>query len=226
MRPFLFDTHFPAEAPDESGPSPLPRPEPSFQTGGFTEEDLEAVRDRAFKQGMELGERDGFERGQQAARQSLDAQRTQALAGIDTAMKGAMEDVTAFRERLEHDTVRVVTALVARLAPPLLDAVADAELDSLVLDMLRAAIGRPLLEIRVSPVTQERLQADIDTMAANAGYRGDVRLIADASLTAGAAVADWGTGGAQHDPRALERALADAVAIAISRLGVHSRAGR
>lgn len=223
MRPFLFDTHF---ASDHEADTPPPAPEPAFQTGGFTEEDLAAVRDRAFKQGMEMGERDGFERGQQAARQSVEALRGQSLAAIDNAIRVALGDLALFQQRLEHDAVRVVTALVARLAPPLLDAVADAELNLLVRDILRAAIGRPRLEIRLAPAALERVRAEIEDMAAEAGFRGDVRLIADANLPAEAAMADWGSGGAEHDPRALERALGDAIAIAVSRLTVAAKAAR
>ena len=223
MRPFLFDTHFPGDSGADAGSI---TPEPVLQTGGFTEEDLAAVRDRAYKQGMELGERDGFERGQQAARQSLDAQRTTALAAIDAAIRETMADVTGFHRRLEHDAVRVVTALVARLAPPLLDAAADAELDLLVRDILRAAIGRPRLEIRLAPTALDRIRTEIETIAAEAGFKGDVHLAADAALPPGAAIANWGTGGAEQDPRALERALGDAIAIAISRLTVGTRASR
>lgn len=222
MRQFLFDTHFPSDhLPDEEA---TVRPEPAFQTGGFTEEDLEAVRDRAFKQGMELGERDGFERGQQAARQSIEAQRTQSLAGIDAAVRGALGEVRDFRAKLEHDTVRVVTALVSRLAPPLMAAAADAELDGLILDALRAAIGQPRLEIRMAPADIERTRPEIDALAAEAGFRGEVVLIGDVNLPRGAATADWRTGGAQLDPRILDRALGDAIAIAISRLSVNNRA--
>ncbi len=223
MRPFLFDTHFPG---DSSANTATVAPDPVLQTGGFTEEDLAAVRDRAYKQGMELGERDGFERGQQAARQSLEAQRSTALSAIDSAIRAAMADLTGFHRRLEHDAVRVVTALVARLAPPLLDAAADAELDLLVRDILRAAIGRPRLEIRLAPSALDRIDTEIDTIAAESGFKGDVHLTADATLSPGAAMADWGTGGAEHDPRALERALGDAIAIAISRLTVGTRASR
>lgn len=223
MRPFLFDTHFPG---DSNADTATVMPEPNLQTGGFTEEDLAAVRDRAYRQGMELGERDGFERGQQTARQSLEAQRSTALAAIDAAIRAAMADLTGFHRRLEHDAVRVVTALVARLAPPLLDAAADAELDLLVRDIMRAAIGRPHLEIRLAPSALDRISAEMETIAAEAGFKGDVHLTADATLPPGAAVADWGTGGAEHDPRALERALGDAIAIAVSRLTVGSRTAR
>lgn len=221
MRPFLFNTHFPEDMP----PLAKSRPDP-VMTGGFTEEDLEAVRDRAFKQGMELGERDGFDRGQQAARQSADAQHAQALAAVEAALRSTLADLAGFQQRLERDSVRVVTALVAKLAPPLLDAVADAELDGLVLETLRAAVGQPVLEIRVAPAAAERLRAEIDGMAATAGFRGSVSVKGDASLPAGAAAADWSTGGAEHNPRLLERQLGDAVAIAISRLTVRSRDAR
>lgn len=222
-RPFLFDTHFPGDNVLDVAPA---APEPAFQTGGFTEEDLAAVRDRAYRQGMDLGERDGFERGQQAAQQSAQAQHAQALTSIDASLRTALAGLSAFHRRLEHDAVRVVTALVARLAPPLLDAAADAELDLLVRDILRAAIGRPRLEIRLAPASLEPIRAEIETMAAESGFRGDVHLVADAALPAGGAIADWGTGGAEHDPRALERALGDAIAIAISRLTLGSRSSR
>lgn len=222
MRPFLFDTHFPNDSTGEEAPPP----EPAFQAGGFSEEDLAAVRDRAYRQGMEIGERDGFERGRQAAHQSIEAQRAQSLAAIDTAVASALGELSVFRQQMERDAVRVVTALVARLAPPLLDAAADAELDVLVKDILHAAIGRPRLDIRLAPAAVERMRPDIDALAAEAGFRGDIHLVPDAALAAGAAIGDWETGGAEHDPRALERALGDVIAIAVSRLTLTSRTAR
>ncbi|ACI97632.1 flagellar assembly protein FliH [Rhodospirillum centenum] len=217
-RPFRFGTEFPPDLPPGSADVP---PEPLRSTttvGGFTEEDLESVRDRAFRQGLEVGERNGFERGQQSARQAAEAQMAEALAGIEAALRRADETVGPFREQIERDAVRVVSSLVTRLAPPLLDTVAEAELDTLVLDCLHAAVGTPRLELRLPPGSVERMREQVEKMQAAAGFRGTVALIPDPSLPPGAATADWGTGGAVRDPKVVERRLSDAVAIAISRL--------
>jgi flagellar assembly protein FliH len=219
MRPFLFNMQFPADSIGNDPASPPEQP-PAFHMGGFTEEDLEAVRDRAFKQGLEVGARDGFERGQQALRQSVEAQQTQALAAVEAALNSAGSRLDALCTKLEQDTVRVVTALVGRLAPPLLDAVAEAELDNLLAEVLAAAVGQPVLDLRLAPPAAERLRPQMDDLAAKAGFRGKINIIADATQPAGAARADWGSGGAEHSPRSLERQLGDAVAIAISRLTI------
>lgn len=220
-RPFLFDTHFPQDAPPDFG-DPAPEP-PPFTGGGFTEADLEAVRDRAFRQGLEVGERDGFERGQQLARQSVEAQQAQALAAVEQALGAALSAVAGFTQRLERDAVKVVTTLVTRLAPPLQDAVAEAELDQLVIDSLHAAMGQPRLELRVAPTAADRLRPQIQALAAKAGYRGVVEVLPEPGFPLGTAKADWGTGGAERDPRLVERQLADAVAIAVSRLTTRAR---
>lgn len=221
-RPFLFDTHFPADLTAEVH-EPIPH-EPVL--GGFTEADLEAVRDRAFKQGLEIGERDGFERGLTNARQTAEAQAAQALAAVETALTAAGRSMTAFQAGLEHDAVKVVTALVTRLAPPLLDAVADAELDALVRETLEAAVGQPRLRLRVAPSSLDRIARDLARMQEGAGFDGIVDLAADPALPPGTARADWGAGGAGRDPRLLERQLADAVAIAVSRLTLRGRDGQ
>lgn len=218
-RPFLFDTHFPADLMPEGIDPPALEP----VLGGFTEADLEAVRDRAFKQGLEVGERDGFERGVQNARQSAEAQAAQTLAAVETALKSVAGSLHGFQAELEHDAVKVVTALVTRLAPPLLDAVAEAELDTLVRETLEAAIGRPCLRLRVAPSALERLSRDLAKVQETAGFSGVVDLAADPSLPPGTARADWGAGGAARDPRTIERQVADAVAIAVSRLTVRAR---
>lgn len=214
-RPFQFDTRFPDD-PTPDGPGMPPPPEPAL--GGFTEADLEAVRDRAFKQGLEIGSRDGFERGQQSARQSAEAQAAQALTGLKQAVRSALQSLAAVQDQTEREAVRVVTTLVTRLAPPLLEAVAAAELDTLVRDTLAAAVGRPCLRLRVHPGAVDRLNGLLPALAEQAGFAGAVDIAGDAALPPGAARADWGTGGALRDPRQIDRALADAVAIAISRL--------
>jgi len=223
-RPFRFDTQFPPDSvePRDSAPSP---PNPAdFVMGGFTEEDLEAVRDRAYRQGLEVGDSQGFDRGQVAARQAAEVQAANALAAIEGALRTAVAGVAAFQGQLERDTVRIVTTLVGRLAPPLLEAVAEAELDNLILETLAAAVGRPTLEIRLHPQALERIAARMERLKQETGCTAVVALLPDPGLPLGAAIADWGTGGAIRDPRLIERQLADAVAIAVSRLTLRTRA--
>jgi flagellar assembly protein FliH len=199
-----FDAAFSAEPAEptveEAEPDPLDQPVHS-------ERDLQAAlataEQRAFAGGLEQGRREG----DQAAAKRIEAELTAVLKRLDSLLEARADGFDATLQAVEAQGVAVIAALVRRIAPHLLQRLADDEILRLVGEALRAAAGAPLLRLRLCPPLASALGDQLAAQAAASGFRGRLEIFPDEAMAPGALDASWGTGSLSFDPAAIEAAI-------------------
>lgn len=114
----------PSFDPEEPEPEPLPEPEPEpvyieevpvEAVTPLTVEEVEAIRQDAYNEGFQIGERDGFHAGQLKARQEAEVALSAKLEQLEALMGHLLEPIAAQDERIEDALVVLVRHLTEQV---------------------------------------------------------------------------------------------------------------
>ena len=205
---FEFDTVFDL---DEKGRARQKPAEPVFS-------EAEVMAARAEAQQI------GFEAGVSQTRREIEFTATNALQAIADrlpAMAGRHEQAMLL---VKEESARLAYIVAAKLAPALIGAAPEAEIENLLGGCLSTMLEEPRLVIRLPEPLMEHLPAALEQVAAQSGYAGKLVIIGEPSLSGGDCRIEWADGGAERDMKTL-LAKVDA---AIERYcaGVHDQAER
>lgn len=165
------------------------------------------------RQDVEQARAEGFARGQaeaataEEARRSAEQKHQQTLDVIGAEIRTLIADRTAAAEAGAVDAVLVAAAMVRKLMPHHWREGALAEIGELVRDVLARLAEEPRITVRVAPSLHARLLADLQPVAADCGFEGRLRVLADASVSPGDCVVDWRGGGIRRDQQAMWREI-------------------
>lgn len=198
-RKFLFDTSFDLEVrrPQPHRPEPeleAPPPPPSF-----SEEELQATRDAAFRAGWE----EGSAQAQAEARRSAEAAGTRALALIGDSLRQALERLDERREAAMVQALDGAVAVLRKLFPLLSERHGLGEIEGLVRNCLERLHEEPRVVVRAPDALLDALRLRLDELKLEAAYEGRVVLLADDELGPGDARIEWADGGAERSGRLL-----------------------
>jgi flagellar biosynthesis/type III secretory pathway protein FliH len=197
--PFSFPRLEPASAIP-----PLPAPEapaPTFSAPELASA-VEAARREAYAEAASE-----LQAELTASREQREADALAALSHAFAASRDALERVVATRASASRDlALAVARALVARAlaAQPL------ADVEAMFRELVVRLEGQPWLEVRLPPEVAPAGEAALTRIAAEVGFQGDLRVLADRGLGAGDARLAWHEGMAERD---LARIEAEAMAL-------------
>jgi flagellar assembly protein FliH len=137
-------------------------------------------------------------------RAGLEHRRTEALAAIAAGLaqgQAAFERTLAARAGASGE---LALALARALVPRALARQPLADVEAMLQEVVARLEGCPWLELRLAPDLVEAGRAALARAAAEAGYRGEIRVIADAKLAPGDARLEWQDGAAVRDLARLE----------------------
>ncbi|MEX0760621.1 MAG: hypothetical protein WD100_13655, partial [Tistlia sp.] len=179
-RKFLFDTSFDPEArqaaPAAPPPAPAAPPPPSFSA-----EELEAVREAAYREGADQGR----DQALSEARRSAESTGAEALSVLAA---GVQEALGRLDERREAATVQVLEsaiAVVRKLFPLLSERHGLGEIEGLVHACLERLHEEPRVVVRAPDDLLDALRGRMDALKLAAAYEGRVVLLADEELGPG-----------------------------------------
>lgn len=203
---FRFDTRFDAAglAAAAKAPDPAPAVDP-LDEPRHSERELRravaAAEARGFAQGAEHGRTEAAEQ----AAADTEARIAETLAALSAHLAGMDAELERAAAAVEAHGTAVVLALVRRLAPRLMDAVAREDAETLALQALRAARNAPELRVRVAAPLAEAVRT---RMASAHTGSTIVEVEGDPALALGAVRAAWAGGALDHDPAAVLDAVA------------------
>lgn len=193
IQKFLFDRSFDTDKPDpvEETVEEIEEPEPEEIVPTFSEEEMKAARDEAFVKGKE----EGVNEAAAATEQSL-------LASLEK-LNGKFTDL--FQSQKEADSsildsaISVATMINRKIFPALNERGALEEVEHLVVMAMEKILEEPSVSVYVHPELESPLSEHIDSLSAQANFRGEIRIISAEDIPLGDCRVEWDSGGAQRD---------------------------
>lgn len=200
VRKFLFDTSFDPEVRRAEPRAPEPAPEPEVPPPpSFSEEELQAAREAAFREGWEQGR----EQALAEARGAAEAAGAQALTLLAERLKQALQRLDAQREAATVEVLGSAMAVLRKLFPLLGERHGLAEIEGLVRGCLERLHEEPRVVVRAPDALLDELRRRMDALKLEAAYEGRVVLLADEELGPSDARIEWADGGAERNGRRL-----------------------
>lgn len=201
MQKFSFDTVFDVDG----GAYQPPRPKRSY-----TADEVEAIREAAFRE----GEASAVARAEEAAARALREASDVMRAGLSALAEVAHEHRTASAELALSCARKIAVAALDR-AP---EAPAVAALEALGRELENA----PRVIVHMSTDDEARLTEALAGAAARCGYEGAVVVKPALGMGRAAFTFDWGEGRAAFDPEAAAARIAETLANALAAEGLHA----
>jgi flagellar assembly protein FliH len=201
-RKFGFDTVF-----DAAGGIAYAAPRPKRT---YSAEEVEQVRAQAHAE------------GERTALASIAAQQQAALAQIAAACQQALPSLAAVAHEHRVGSAHLALACARGIAGAALERFPEAPLHAALTSLAQEIEASPRLIITAAPELAERLQAQLDDVAANLGYAGAIQVKPDAGLAAHAFTLDFGDGQAAFDPEAAAARVTAVLEAALAAEGLHA----
>jgi flagellar assembly protein FliH len=189
---FLFDVDF--SAPDK-------REKPA--TPAEIAEKIAQAEGRAY--------RAGYDAGQREAKAESDRRTALALEEIGISIRGIAAGVNGIESRMETEAVDVAVAVARKLCTELVAREPLGEITALVSDCFSHLVSTPHLVVRINDSLYEGARAQIERLAAHAGFEGRLVILAEPTIATGDCRIEWADGGVVLDRAAIEAKISELV---------------
>ena len=206
VKKFMFDLDFdaePAENPAEPAPEPESEPaahdQPAEPAAVYTEADLESAQEAAYQRGYEAGRAAGHAEGREAAETEADTAARQALTQVAQGIDRLAADLDSAEARRDREALELAVAMVRRLFPEVQRRYGLTEVENMIQHTLQRLRETPQVVVRAHPDTLAYLEDRADALAAEAGFAGKLRFLAQDDMDSGDVTVTWSDGSAHRD---------------------------
>ena len=189
---FLFDTDF--AAPDKREKAATP---------AEIAERIAEAEARAY--------RAGYDAAQREAKAESDRRAALALEEIAIAVRGIAARINGIENRMETEAVDVAVAVARKLCAELIAREPLGEITALVSDCFSHLVSTPHLVVRINDSLYEGARAQIERLAAHAGFEGRLVILAEPAIATGDCRIEWADGGVVLDRAAIEAKISELV---------------
>jgi flagellar assembly protein FliH len=189
---FLFDVDFSAPDKREKAATPAEIAEKIAEAEG-----------RAY--------RAGYDAGQREAKAESDRRTALALEEIGISIRGIAAGVNGIESRMETEAVDVAVAVARKLCTELVAREPLGEITALVSDCFSHLVSTPHLVVRINDSLYEGARAQIERLAAQAGFEGRLVILAEPTIATGDCRIEWADGGVVLDRAAIEAKISELV---------------
>jgi flagellar assembly protein FliH len=189
---FLFDTDF--AAPDKREKAATP---------AEIAERIAEAEARAY--------RAGYDAAQREAKAESDRRAALALEEIAISIKAIAARVNGIENRMETEAVDVAVAVARKLTAELIAREPLGEITALVSDCFSHLVATPHLVVRINDSLYEGARAQIERLAAHAGFEGRMVILAEPTIATGDCRIEWADGGVVLDRAAIEAKISELV---------------
>jgi flagellar assembly protein FliH len=201
---FLIQTVFDGEG-DVIASAPPPRKRI------FTPEEVEAVRQAAFRD------------GEASAIARAEAEKAAAMGALAHAAEQALTTLANAAHAHKEEVAGLALAAAQVIAGGALEVFPEAPVRAAVESLSREIETAPRLTLRASQITPE-LESAVTEIAQSVGFPGRLVLKPASEMRAGAFVLEWGDGQAAYDPAEAAGRVAEALREALAAEGLHGEA--
>lgn len=146
---------------------------------------------------------DGIAQGRAEMLESIEQQAIAALDGIQSSCHSLLEQKRQMEAATKRDAVKLATLIAGRLAPAILNARPESEIEDLVNECFKENLNEKRLVIRVADCLTEQIEPRIKAMQASNSFEGNVIVISDPHLPQSDCHIEWEDGGVERDGRKL-----------------------
>jgi flagellar assembly protein FliH len=189
---FLFDTDF--AAPDKREKAATP---------AEIAERIAEAEARAY--------RAGYDAAQREAKAESDRRAALALEEIAISIKAIAARVNGIENRMETEAVDVAVAVARKLTAELIAREPLGEITALVSDCFSHLVATPHLVVRINDSLYEGARAQIERLAAHAGFEGRMVILAEPTIATGDCRIEWADGGVVLERAAIESKISELV---------------
>lgn len=218
VRKFMFEHDFDAEtaqpsagrgsasasASGGSGAAAEAEPaEPETPPAVYTEADLEAARADSYQAGYDAGVQAGQSQGREAAETEASQAAQTALRQVAQGLAQLLNGLDDAEARRERQALELAMTVARRLFPALERRHGMAEVESVVTRTLERLRETPRVMVRAHPDTIATLEDQREALAAETGFEGKLKLVADSGMGASDVSVTWSDGSAKRDTAAV-----------------------
>lgn len=191
VRPFLFEQSFDVAAE----PKEAVKKEEEQAPPTFSEEELQAARDEAYKAGLQAG--------LQEAGASIEQQVATTLDVMAGTLGGIAERQASMNEAITRDAIDLAVGAVKKLLPVTAEANGVAEITALLEEALARLLQEPRITIRVAESLAGQVESQLGAVAARAGFDGRISVLPDPEMGPADCRIMWNDGEANREVGAL-----------------------
>lgn len=169
----------------------------------FTEEELAAARQEGVDEGKAAGRKEAEAETERLAANVL-KKISEHIATLDAAQSEASKSNA-------HDASQLAMTVAQKVIPEISKHGALIEIEAMVHKCLADRFDEPRVVVRVHDSLLDNLRAQIDSVAASAGFAGKLILLADDSLQIADCRVEWADGGADRDEERLWKEIEETV---------------
>jgi flagellar assembly protein FliH len=155
--------------------------------------------------------RAGYDAGQREAKAESDRRTALALEEIGISIRGIAAGVNGIESRMETEAVDVAVAVARKLCTELIAREPLGEITALVSDCFSHLVSTPHLVVRINDSLYEGARAQIERLAAQAGFEGRLVILAEPTIATGDCRIEWADGGVVLDRAAIEAKISELV---------------
>src|SRR5215470_2833431 len=155
--------------------------------------------------------RAGYDAAQHEAKVESDRRAALALEEIAIAIRGIAARINGIENRMETEAVDVAVAVARKLCAELIAREPLGEVMALVSDCFSHLVATPHLVVRINDNLYEPAKAQIERLAAHAGFEGRLVILAEPSIATGDCRIEWADGGVVLDRAAIEAKISELV---------------
>ena len=156
--------------------------------------------------------RAGYDAAQREAKVESDRRAALALEEIGIAIKGIAARYAGIETRMETEAVDVAVAVARKLCAELIAREPLGEITALVSDCFSQLVSTPHLVVRINDSLYDAARAQIERLAAHAGFEGRLVILAEPTIATGDCRIEWADGGMVRDQAATTAAIDEMVA--------------
>jgi flagellar assembly protein FliH len=155
--------------------------------------------------------RAGYDAAQREAKVESDRRAALALEEIAIAIRGIAARINGIGNRMETEAVDVAVAVARKLCAELIACEPLGEITALVSDCFSHLVSTPHLVVRINDSLYEGARAQIERLAAHAGFEGRLVILAEPAIATGDCRIEWADGGVVLDRAAIEAKISELV---------------
>ena len=155
--------------------------------------------------------RAGYDAAQHEAKVESDRRAALALEEIAIAIKGIAARISGIENRMETEAVDVAVAVARKLCAELIAREPLGEITALVSDCFSHLVSTPHLVVRINDSLYEGARAQIERLAAHAGFEGRLVILAEPAIATGDCRIEWADGGVVLERAAIEAKINELV---------------
>lgn len=155
--------------------------------------------------------RAGYDAAQREAKVESDRRTALALEEIAIAITAIAARVNGIESRMETEAVDVAVAVARKLCAELIAREPLGEISALVSDCFSHLVATPHLVVRINDSLYDAARAQIERLAAHAGFEGRLVILAEPTIATGDCRIEWADGGVVLDRTAIEAKISELV---------------